>query len=160
MKLLSAIVLLSLLGGEQLHAGTQQLLHDFGSWRVVTWQTPAGEDVYWAQTALDAKHLLAKDDRGANLRFGCSAASRPLTEFLLIETNSSAGWSDSYTVDWKVGTLPPIRLKGRKITIFDAFDAPVATNQALEGERVNASIVIRLSDPDMGSSEFERRLIR
>ena len=140
------------------HAGGTEQLHRFGNWSVVTWSTPAGRDVYWAQTLLDSKHLVEEED-GDHLRFGCSAASRPMTKLLLAEGRGSAHFTDSYTVDWRVGNLPPISRTGKRMTLFDLFDAPEATKQLLEGERANDSLVLRLSNPDTGTTGFQRRLV-
>ena len=45
------------------------------------------------------------------------------------------------------------------MTLFDLFDAPEATKQLLEGERSNDSLVLRLSNPDKGTTGFERGLV-
>ena len=153
------IVLLTVAHVGNLHAAEEKL-HEFGSWSVVTWETPGGDAVYWAQTKLDAMHLLDEDDQGDPLRFGCSAATRPMTVFLLSEQNEgSVIFTDSYTVDWKVGATTPISQKGQRMTLFDPFDAPAAIRQLLKGEESEDSLVIRLSNPDKGTTEFKRNLV-
>ena len=68
-------------------------------------------------------------------------------------------FTDRYTVDWRVGALPSISLYGASLTLFDPFDAPAATQQALQGEQTGDSVVIRLSDPDRGTTAFKRGLV-
>jgi len=150
--------MLSILLSTNVHAEGTRQLRAFGSWNVVTWKSPAGHDVYWAQTALDSKHVLEEDDDGDHLRFGCNAASRPLTELLLVEGSGSAQYTD-YTVDWRVGDLPEMQVVGKRMTLFDLFDAPMATEQLLEGERSNDVLVLRLLDADKGSTHFDRRMV-
>ena len=152
----TAVLALTLAVGAQ--AAGEQQLHSFGSWAIVTWKTPGGHDVYWAQTALDSKHLLEETDDGDHLRFGCNEASRPMTVVLLAEGSRSAGWTD-YTVDWRVGNFPPIRGTGKRMTIFDLFDSPEATKQMLEGEQSSDLLVLRLSNPEKGTSRFTRSLV-
>ena len=158
MKLVT-VGILSILLSTNVHAEGIRQLHDFGSWGVITWKTETGVDVYWAQTALDSKHVLEEDDDGDHLRFGCDAASRPLTVLLLREASGSALWTESYAVDWRVGNLPPMHGQGGRMQIFDLFDAPMATEQLLEGERSNDTLVLRLRDPDKGFTDFDRRLV-
>lgn len=151
--------ILSILLSTNVHSEGIQQLHDFGSWGVITWKTETGVDVYWAQSALDSKHLFNKNEEPDHLRFGCSASDRPLTVLLLREASGSAYFAESYAVDWRVGNLPPMHGQGRRMTIFDLFDAPMATEQLLEGEQSNDTLVLRLRDPDKGTTDFERRLV-
>lgn len=156
--MLVIVGILSVLLSTNVQADGTQQLRAFGSWNVVTWKTPAGHDVYWAQTALDSKHVLEEDDDEDHLRFGCDAASRPMTVLLFVEGSGSATYTD-YTVDWRVGNLPPMQVAGKRMTLFDLFDSPKATDQLLEGERSNDTLVLRLRDPDRGNSDYTRRLV-
>lgn len=153
----TAVLAMALVAGAQ--AAGQQQLDRFESWAVLTWTTRAGEDVHCAQTALDAKHVLKEDDEGDHLRFCCTAASRPMPVLVLAEASGSALFAGGYTVDWRIGNLSPMSGRGQRMRLFDAFDAPEATSQLLQGERSNDLLVLRLSDPDRGTTRFERNLV-